>query len=346
MEKKFEDEFDVIVIGTGLTESIVAAACSRIGRKVLHLDPHDYYGDLWANLHFDKLINCLEEARDSSPTANRPPPRPERGTNIIPDFLTLEANERFIPWGKTEPVISNVEINSYIPVKEVPSDEDESNSESDDEISWTIEKFKSFNNWGLDLVPRLLFSKGAMAKLLSSSNVCRYLSFTSRFQVLACLPGTDELVTVPCTRQDVFNDRLTSLIEKRVMMRLISTCIEHLQNPERGENYEGFEDQPFIDYLRNKNFTPLLQHLVLNSVAMCEPSTPTQEAMECLKNFIRSSGVFGNSPFIFPFYGSGEIPQAFSRYNLIEFLQNNNFNKSFLADCVLCLEEPIVCASR
>lgn len=312
MDKKFEDEYDIIVIGTGLTESIVAAACSRIGRKVLHLDTHDYYGDLWANLHFGKLNDWLNDAKANSPGDNRPP-LPERspGTSVIPSYLTLEPNERFISWGKSEQVISNIEVNSFIPVNEPETPGDESDSDSDDQVSWTLEKFKSFNNWGIDLVPRLLFSKGAMASLLSASNVCRYLSFTSRFQILSCLPGTDELVVVPCTRQDVFNDKITSLIEKRVMMRLITLSLE--QNPDMTESYDGFEDQPFIDYLRYKNFTPLLQHLVLNSVSMCEPSTPTPEAMDYIRKFIYSAGVFGNTPFIFPFYGCGEIPQAFSR---------------------------------
>jgi RAB protein geranylgeranyltransferase component A len=31
-------DYDVIVIGTGLTESILAAALSRIGKIVLHID--------------------------------------------------------------------------------------------------------------------------------------------------------------------------------------------------------------------------------------------------------------------------------------------------------------------
>lgn len=31
-------EYDVIIGGTGLTESILAAALSRIGKTVLHLD--------------------------------------------------------------------------------------------------------------------------------------------------------------------------------------------------------------------------------------------------------------------------------------------------------------------
>ena len=41
--------FDVLVIGTGLTESIFAAAAARSGRSVLHIDPMDYYGGCYAS---------------------------------------------------------------------------------------------------------------------------------------------------------------------------------------------------------------------------------------------------------------------------------------------------------
>ncbi|KAG0223952.1 hypothetical protein BGW42_005441 [Actinomortierella wolfii] len=36
--------FDAIVLGTGFTQSIVAAALARAGKTVLHLDENDYYG--------------------------------------------------------------------------------------------------------------------------------------------------------------------------------------------------------------------------------------------------------------------------------------------------------------
>ena len=47
--------FDVIVVGTGLAESIVSAAVSRVGHTVLHLDPRDYYGGKWTTVNWDSL---------------------------------------------------------------------------------------------------------------------------------------------------------------------------------------------------------------------------------------------------------------------------------------------------
>lgn len=47
-------EFDVVVIGTGITESIVSAAAARLGHTVLHIDPRDYYGGKWATLNWNE----------------------------------------------------------------------------------------------------------------------------------------------------------------------------------------------------------------------------------------------------------------------------------------------------
>ena len=45
-----ENKFDTIVIGTGLVESILAAALSRVGKSVLHLDQNNHYGSDWTTL--------------------------------------------------------------------------------------------------------------------------------------------------------------------------------------------------------------------------------------------------------------------------------------------------------
>jgi RAB protein geranylgeranyltransferase component A len=43
------------VVGTGLEESIVAAAASRNGHTVLHIDSNDYYGGQWTAFTFDGI---------------------------------------------------------------------------------------------------------------------------------------------------------------------------------------------------------------------------------------------------------------------------------------------------
>ena len=48
-------EFDLLILGTGQAESTVAAAASRVGKKVLHVDVADYYGGSYATLSLRQL---------------------------------------------------------------------------------------------------------------------------------------------------------------------------------------------------------------------------------------------------------------------------------------------------
>uniref|UniRef100_A0A914XGQ9 Uncharacterized protein n=1 Tax=Plectus sambesii TaxID=2011161 RepID=A0A914XGQ9_9BILA len=66
-------EFDVIVLGTGLPESIVASACARSGLSVLHLDSNDYYGSTWASFHLKSIGEWADEQmKDSNGTDGNP----------------------------------------------------------------------------------------------------------------------------------------------------------------------------------------------------------------------------------------------------------------------------------
>ena len=49
------DHYDVLVLGTGVRESVLSAALSRAGKRVLHVDPHTYYGNEWASLTLSEL---------------------------------------------------------------------------------------------------------------------------------------------------------------------------------------------------------------------------------------------------------------------------------------------------
>ncbi|KAG4088421.1 rab GTPase activator [Neocallimastix lanati (nom. inval.)] len=50
-----DEEYDVIVLGTGLTECILSGLLSVEGKKVLHMDRNEYYGGEGASLHITQL---------------------------------------------------------------------------------------------------------------------------------------------------------------------------------------------------------------------------------------------------------------------------------------------------
>eukprot|EP00434_Breviolum_minutum_P031059 symbB.v1.2.027471.t1/scaffold2822.1/size98038/6 len=60
-----ECQADVVVLGTGLTESICAAAFARNGQRVLHLDSTESYGGEWRSLPLKEYILWAGTAADA-----------------------------------------------------------------------------------------------------------------------------------------------------------------------------------------------------------------------------------------------------------------------------------------
>lgn len=54
-------------MGTGLEESIIAAAASRNGHSVLHLDINSYYGSQWSSFSLDGMISWADSFTKEDP---------------------------------------------------------------------------------------------------------------------------------------------------------------------------------------------------------------------------------------------------------------------------------------
>lgn len=69
----------------------------------------------------------------------------------------------------------------------------------------------------------MLFARGKLVELLISSNICRYAEFRAVDRVATLLDS--ELKAVPCSRSDVFTTKAVSVVEKRILMKLLSSCL-------------------------------------------------------------------------------------------------------------------------
>lgn len=61
-------------------------------------------------------------------------------------------------------------------------------------------------------------------ELLISSNISRYTEFCSVTRVLTWL--NEQLELVPCSRSDVFSNSKVTVIEKRMLMKLLTACLD------------------------------------------------------------------------------------------------------------------------
>ncbi|XP_073919141.1 rab proteins geranylgeranyltransferase component A 1 isoform X3 [Castor canadensis] len=382
MAESLPSEFDVIVIGTGLPESIIAAACSRSGQRVLHVDSRSYYGGNWASFSFSGLLSWLKEYKENS--------------DIVTESSTWQEqileNEEAIALSKKDKTIQHVEIFSYasqdshedveeagalqrnhtsvisanpteaansaglppedeslltecfeMPAEQTPSSQSaqvvndaevtgEKENHSEDKTSEeetndyvpiatdTIEQpkknritysqiIKEGKRFNIDLVSKLLYSRGLLIDLLIKSNVSRYAEFKNITRILAFREGRVE--QVPCSRADVFNSKQLTMVEKRMLMKFLTFCMEFEEHP---DEYKAYEDVTFSEYLKTQKLTPNLQYFVLHSIAMTSESTSsTIDGLQATKNFLHCLGRYGNTPFLFPLYGQGELPQCFCR---------------------------------
>ncbi|KAG5311118.1 RAE1 geranylgeranyltransferase, partial [Acromyrmex insinuator] len=320
MEDDLPTEYDVIVVGTGMTESIVAAAASRIGKRVLHLDSNEYYGGLWATFNFDGLQKWIEDLKTVRFD------RSTRNTNV-----DLKTNEKFLNASNQYFIVENIEEIWYISndadLPDVSSKDTQTEGSGDSTLEgaektdqdkadkkenvkqWSIDRIKKeYRRFNIDLAPKLLFARGELVELLISSNIARYAEFRAVSRVATFMD--DKLTQVPCSRADVFANKTVSVIEKRMLMQLLTSCMEQgADSPE----FDGFRDKTFLEYLNTKNLTPIVQHYVMQAIAMATDRTSCRDGVNRTKHFLNSLGRYGNTPFLWPMYGSGELPQCFCR---------------------------------
>jgi RAB protein geranylgeranyltransferase component A len=167
---------------------------------------------------------------------------------------------------------------------------------------------KQWRKFNIDLMPKLLYCRGSLVELLISSDVAKYCEFRSVTRVLTYIGG--KLEQVPCSRADVFASHSVGVIEKRMLMKLLTFCLEYNKNP---SEYAGYESRPFVEFLKSKNLTDTVRHYVQHAIAMVTDQATTIEGLQSTQKFLQSLGRYGNTAFLWPLYGSGELPQCFCR---------------------------------
>ncbi|VDN51901.1 unnamed protein product [Dracunculus medinensis] len=240
-------EVDVFVLGTGLPESIIAAACSKAGLTVLHVDRNGYYGGIYSSFHFDGLNEWMETQESTK----------EFDQSTI-DSTLLNENEQ------------------------------------------------------------ILLSRGPMVDLLCQSEVAKYCEFKCIDRLLHCVDGQTmdsgnpvmNFQIVPCSRADIFQSEVLSVMEKRRIMKFFNSCMEWQEND---KEIRDCMDQPFDVFLESHGVSGNLKTMTADAIGILQTDSTTKEGLDAVFRFMQSVGRYGNSPFLWTMFGSGDLAQCFSR---------------------------------
>lgn len=168
-----------------------------------------------------------------------------------------------------------------------------------------VAKSRKFN---IDLSPKILFARGLLVETLINANISHYAEFKIISRILT---KTDEgIEEVPCSRSDVFSSKLINVLEKRALMRFMTFCLNY---EDHNDQYEPYANKPFKEFLISRKLSENLQHIVLHSIAGVAENSLTLCGLKATQKFLKSLGRYGNSPFLWSLYGTGELPQAFCR---------------------------------
>ncbi|CAE6434544.1 unnamed protein product [Rhizoctonia solani] len=241
-----DETYDVIVLGTGLTECILSGLLSVEGKKVLHMDRNDYYGADSASLNLTQLYSKFRNA--AAPA-------------------------------------------------ELGRDRD----------------------YAVDLIPKFIIASGELTHMLVHTDVTRYLEFK---QIAGSFVYRDGKISkVPSTELEAVKSPLMGLFEKRRAKKFF----EFIQNwkEEDPATHSGLDlDKDSMKAVYTHfGLEPGTQDFIGHAMALYLDDDyiekPARETVNRIVLYTQSMARYGKSPYIYPLYGLGELPQAFARLSAI-----------------------------
>ncbi|OAA32284.1 rab GDP-dissociation inhibitor [Moelleriella libera RCEF 2490] len=181
------------------------------------------------------------------------------------------------------------------------------------------------NDWNIDLVPKFLMSSGELTNILVSTDVTRYLEFK---QVAGSFvqQGSSTKATVakvPATAGEALKSPLMGIFEKRRMKAFIEwvgTFDAKDPASHKGLDLNTCTMKDVYDKFGLETTTKdFIGHAMALYLTDDYITTPGQapDAIERIRLYGNSVSRYGKSPYIYPLYGLGELPQGFARLSAI-----------------------------
>eukprot|EP00921_Rhytidocystis_pertsovi_P006956 GHVQ01011741.1.p1 GENE.GHVQ01011741.1~~GHVQ01011741.1.p1 ORF type:complete len:454 (+),score=54.38 GHVQ01011741.1:374-1735(+) len=246
-----DEEYDVVVCGTGLKECILSGLLSVHGNKVLHVDQNPYYGAESASLNLTNLYDKFKKGE---------PP---------------------VGWGANR-------------------------------------------EWNVDLVPKFVMACGQLVKMLLHTKVTRYLewqviegTYVYQFQKAGFFSGPKYVHKVPSSDKEALVSPLMGMLEKNRCKNFFQYCA-HWEHSNQ-QTWKGLDpdkntmEELFNHFGLHSNTVDFVGHAVALYTNDSYLKRPIAATLDKIKLYMNSISRYGKSPFIYPLYGLGGLPEGFSR---------------------------------
>lgn len=170
-------------------------------------------------------------------------------------------------------------------------------------------------DYNVDLIPKCIMACGKLVKMLLHTKVTRYLEFKSLDASYVYRNG--KIYKVPATVPEAFASSLLGLLEKnrfRSFLKYLSKYDRDKPSTHDGRDLRTLTMSALYDQFKldssTREFVGHAMALRLDDSYLKEPALETVEA---IRLYCYSLDRYGKSPYIYPMYGLGGLPEGFSR---------------------------------
>ena len=173
-------------------------------------------------------------------------------------------------------------------------------------------------DWNVDLIPKFIMSTGNLVKILLHTKVTRYLEWKN---VDGSYVFKDRKIEkVPCTPGEALSSPLMSFFQKRYFRSFLIFVDKY----ERAVASTWMKGKPCDQWTMREVYTYYelveeTQQFVGHAMALHRDdeylNLPADQTIDAIKLYMDSMQRFENckSPYIYPLYGLGGLPEGFSR---------------------------------
>lgn len=245
------------------------------GRRVLHLDRNPYYGGDCASLNLSRLFERFSAPGASKFTTNPP---------TSPDTMTSNA--------ESEKTVYQIDT---------------------EKLQKTYGKDRDYN---IDVVPKFMMATGGLVEILVHTDVTRYLEFQQIAGSYVYREGSG-ICKVPSTEAEVLVSSLMGFFEKRRAYKFfeyVRQLVPDDPNTWRERNLMRVSMlELYTEFGLESGTHDFIGHSLALELDEGYLERPALETCRRIKLYMESMLRFGKSPYIYPMYGLGELPQSFAR---------------------------------
>jgi len=243
-----DEEYDCVILGTGLKECILSGLLSVDGMKVLHMDRNNYYGGDSASLNLEQLYDKYKNGQKAFPA-----------------------------------------------------------------------KLGQSREYNVDVIPKFIMATGILVKMLIHTDVTRYLEFKSVAGSYVYKGG--KIYKVPATDTEALKSPLMGLLEKRRAKKFF-VFVQDFEEKD-SKTHQGINPdktimkEVFTKFGLADDTVDFIGHALALHTDDEYLNQPAKESILKIKLYVESLARYTKSPYIYPLYGLGELPQAFARLSAI-----------------------------